>query len=518
MLEDYKCGAYKYHDKLVEMGGRPTRQVLEHPAGTAIYGKDEIRIIGENGELKITVAPNEDLTVHHWKTECTLFEEELERWELFRKSQETAIQVPLLKIQFDSNSLDQRLIDVLIRLNDWRDYQHYQRKKVGHDLMHIRCSTQQMKEIMYEESASREPTSSVEIQRALAYYFWDKDVLSKQMNLEASQAHLAWIESQILEILAEACASLAANIPLLQELDMKLEEQANSFDQELKTLKAKPACPVQYPHQSAKLTQRLCHWGSEITRLIYEYWEWKVFLRWRKTPQCNGKVANTRELASGEQVSDLQLWRDYVSCRRDQLDRSRIWVAGWQEEILFRENKIKTTPREHVYMLESSISDLRTSVVEFQKDVQIAELRFRSAEQQLAEISTQHGGGEGSGLLHTPRTDVENLVSPCSASTSKVHSKGRSTRVKGKSTLPTHQASTSKKTRSARTLDQPFSGRVRKHTGKKPTRNAKASTGKETTGIMSATSLENRPTNSPPPRRSQRLEEKAATSLSAAPP
>ena len=640
-LEDYECDAYEYHDKLVEMGGRPTRQVREKPAGKAIYGKDEIRIVDDYGELQGTVGLDENLTVHHWISERALFKEELDRWEDFRNFQKTMVQVPLLKFSFDSNSMDQRLIDILVRLNDWREFQYYQRREVGFALGDIRHSTEAMKEIMHQEDASREAILSIEVRRTLAKHFSDWDIFTKQMDLEASQKQLAWIESQILAILAEACASLADDPSLQQQLEMKLKQQTNTFDQELKRLGAKSVCLVQYPHQTAQMTQRLCHWGSEITRIIAEYWEWKVFLRWRKNSQCIKTVVNTGEQASGGQVFDLQIWQDYVSYRRDQLDRARLWVAGWQERIIFKANNINTTPRQHLYMLESSISGLRRKVVEFQKDVQIAEFRVRSAEQQLAEIATQQscfgtsnstqqnnmhsslrldpldsepaanvpedsmipkdhratsstvspvtgiadlvqlsavlnkeeeirekgndntkrqpvtvaeatvldqvianndiqmtdapshpcpdgpiGNGEGSELPNTPRDDVkdtsmtnfENLVNTCSRGASKVNSKGCSTRVERESPLPTHQASTSRKIRSAKTLDQPFSSRVRKHTGTKPTRNPKASTREKTTAILSATSLENHPTDSPPLRRSQRLKEKAAASLSTAAP
>ena len=610
------------------MGGRPTRQVREKPAGKAVYGKDEIRLVDDHGEFQGTVGLHENLTLHHWMSEHASFQEELDRWKEFRKFQKTMEQVPLLKFTFDSNKMDQRLIDILVRLSDWREFQYYQREKVGRALMCIRNSTESMKEIMHEDFA-------------LANHFSDRNVFSKQMDLETSQKQLEWVERQTLEILAEAYASLAANFSLLQELEMTLEQQASNFDQELKNLEAKPAYPVQYPHQAAELAQRLCHWGSEITRLIDEYLEWKVFLRWRKTPQCTEKEANTGEQASGGQVSDLQIWRDYVSYRRDQLDRARVWVAGWQAEIIFTENEINTVPREHLYMLESTISELRAKVDKFQQDVQIAELRVRSAEQQLDKLASQRsllgpsystqqgdmhpslplsppdtestaiipedstlpkdhrttsstvspvtgipesvqssnvldkgeeirakghdttkrqpvtvaeavvpdqliddngiqttdppshpcpdgpiGDGEGSGSLHTPKTgvkdtlmtDVEDLVNTFSGSASKVHSKGRSTRVKRKSPLPTHQAPTSRKTRSTKTLDQPFSRKVLKHAGKKPTSIAKASTREEIKAILSATSLEESSTDSPSRRRSQRLKEKAAATVSAAAP
>lgn len=618
LLEEYKCSAYNCHDTLLADGGRPTRQVRDSPAGKAVYEQDQIRILNEHGELQITLAPNEDLTVHHWKMESTLFEEQLERWKELRGFQKDRVQVPLLRISLNSNNVDQRLIGILVQLNDWRDFQHYQRRKVGRELWLMNNSTQRMKEIMYEES-----TSSVETQFALVNYFWDNMTSSKQDKLEASQMQLAWIEGQILEILAEACDSLAANASLLQELEMKLEQQVSKFDQELKNLEAKPARRVQYPHQSAGPAQKLCHWGSEITRLFNEYWEWKQFLKWRRTPECTEKRASIGDQASCGQISGLQIWQDYVSYRRCQLDRARVRVAGWQEKINFEENRINTTSRDRLYMLKITISGLRAKVDKFQRDVQIAELRVRSAEQQLDDFAQQRprlgtsyttdqltthpslplgpldsestaiipedstatsstvspvtevpdpvqssnvlnkgegaqaewhdttrrqsilvaeaavsdqinpgndiqptdapshsysdaatGDGDGSGLLHTDKidlkdalmTDVEDLVA------SKAHSKSRGTRAKRKSPLLTHQAPTSRKTRSGVVLEQSFSGRVLKHAGKKPARNAKTSIRTETKAILNATSLEGPPTDSPPPRRSQRLKEKAAAS------
>ena len=174
-LEGYKSDAYKYHDTLVEMGGRPTRQVLEKPAGKVIYGKDEIRIMDDHGKLQCTTALDENLTLHHWMKEYARFEEESDRWKDFRKVQKTMPQVPLLKFTFDSSNMDQRLVDILVRLNDWREFHFYQRRKVGDALLSIRSITESMKEIMHEEDASKETISSIEVQRALANHFSDGD-------------------------------------------------------------------------------------------------------------------------------------------------------------------------------------------------------------------------------------------------------------------------------------------------------------------------------------------------------
>lgn len=629
-LEDYKCDAYKYHDALVEMGGRPTRQVLEKPAGKAIYGKDEIRIVNDHGKLQGSVALDENLTLHHWMNEHARFKEELDRWKEFRSHQQTSKHKHLLRLTLDEKTTGQKLNSILVRLNDWREFQYYQQQvKVRKALMFIWRTTEVMKRIIDGETIYTEFPSRPETEYVMENYFRHSQVFSRQMDLEASRTQLAWIEDQILEILAEACASLEIDVSLQQQLEMKLQQQANAFDQELKYLKARQVRSVQPPHQTAGIAQKLCHWGSEITRLMHEHFEWEAFVGWRAKRSTTEEIAGVGEQVANGHSSDLQFWRDYVSYRQTQLDGARSWAAGWEILLKVRENDVNTTPREHLSMLESTISGLGMKIIKFQKDVQTAELRVRSAERQLGEIasprsclgtsdSTQQsnmhpslrlgprdsestsiipedstlpkdhrktsstispvtgirdsvrssnvltedtraighdntkrqlvtgaeavvpdrviagndvqttfpdgaiGDGEESRILHTPRTDVKDtlmndvkdLVNNCSGSASKVHSNCRST----KAPPPTHQAPISRKIRSAKTLGQPFSRRVLKHAGKKPTRNAKASTRPETIAMVSATSLEESPTDSPPRRRSQRIKEKALASVSAAAP
>ena len=621
------------------MGGRPTRRVLGKPAGKAVHGKDEIRILDDDGKLQGTVALDENLTLHHWMNEHARFEEELDRWKDFRSHQQTLEHKSLLRLTFDRGSIEQKLISILVKLNDWREFQCYQQEvKVRKALMLIWRSTEDIKRIINGETISTEFPSRPEMEYVMENYFRYSQVFLRQKRLETSRTQLAWIESQILEILVEACTSLEADVSLQQQLEMKLQQQANSFDQELKYLKARHVRSVQSPHQSAEIAQKLCHWGSEITRLMHEHFEWEMFVAWREKRSTTEETASVGEKVSNGHSSDLQIWEDYVLYRQTRLHGARNWVTGWEELLKMKESDLNTIPREHLSMLKSTISELQADVEKFQQEVQIAELRFRSAEQQLAELALQGsslrtsdftqsnvhpslrlgpldsgsnaiipedptlpkdhrttsstvspvtdipdsvqlsnvqnrgeeirakgldsimrqpvtvaevvvpdlviadnniqttdapshpcpdgaiGDGEGSGLLHTPRTDVkdalmtdvEDLVNNCSGSASKVHSKGRSTRAKRKSPLPTHKAPTSRKLRSTKTLDQPFSSRVLKRAGKKPTRNAKAFTRKKTKALLSATSIEESPTDSPPPRRSQRLKEKATASISTA--
>lgn len=641
-LENYKRAAYKYHETLVGMGGRPTRKVLEEPAGKAVYGKDEIRILNEHGEVQSTVALDENLTVHHWKTECFRFKEELSLWKKFRNRQPDMEGYPLLQCTFDPGNTDQRLVKILVRLNDWRGFQYfYQRVKVGDALRLMWQSMRDMKQIVDEEAMSEDFTSSSKIACRLGECLEQSS--PRQRDLNTSQKQLAWIESQIPEILTESCTSLEADSLLHRQLEMKLEQQANNFIQELENLEARPVRSLQSPPQSAPSGQRICHWGAETTRLMQEREEWKIFIRWRKKQLSTEEAAITAEQDSSEWISDLRIWTDYVSYRRLQLDRSQRWVAGLQMLLKIRENKMNTTPRDQLFMLDVAIAWLRAYVEKSQRDIHTAEVQVRSAEEQLAEVSSQrlspatvlmtlqsnrhpqlplspprsepnkiipgrsnlthlsgspimgpqtkistnspvseiphspqpsnvpenrrtiaakenkvnkkqpinvpnqvkadddiqmveapdHAGLEDAArdggrveVTHTPKSDAGELVmidaeepiDTCSRIASEAHSKCRSTKNSKNSSLLNHQAPMSKKTRSAKQLDQTVSGRVLKPAVKKPVRKAKAFTEKQSMALLSPTLVEGSPTISPPLRKSPRLRDKAAapslTSLS----
>ena len=389
MLEVYEHHAYDYHDTLIEMGGRPTRAVLQKPAWKAIYEKHQIRIVDVHGELECTLAPNENLTLHHWSEECSRFDEELERWNEFRDYQRNKELPPLLKTAFDSESTDQRLMKILIRLNDWREFQHYQQVKVGRATMLTWKITRAIEKIVRKEAISDNATPSHEISYELDTCL-DK-LFRRQRDLETSEKQLTWIESQIPAILSEACASLESAHPLQRQLDIKLEQQVNAFYQELKILEARPDHPVQIACEPVGFAQKICHWGSEVSRLMHQLWEWKIFLKWRRMQPSESKPAHLEEQESSERSSNLQIWVDYVTYRRFQLDRTRSWAASWQRLLKKDENEMKTAPKDlGLIFLQDSITMAREYVERFQQDIYTAESQVQLAEQQLAELSSEY--------------------------------------------------------------------------------------------------------------------------------
>ncbi len=574
LLDKYISNAHKYHDELVEMGGRPTRKVLEEPAGKAVYGENEIRIFDGNGEFQGTVAPDENLILHHWIKECALYEDELDRWQDFRNYQQTAEKNPLFIITFDPGSTDQRLIEALVRLNDWREFQLYQHVKVGMAAMSTWRITRHTDSLMGEQAASQEPNLNQEIQSKLATCF--REIPLRQHKLEASQIQLTWIKNQIPEILTEVCASFQVDLPLHRELEAKLEQQACAFYQELKNLEAIPDVSMQYPHESADKTQRICHWGLEITRLMEEYWEWKIFRRWRKTQPYTEKSANVEEQELTGYLSGFQIRVDFVNFRKYQLDRTRSWVACWQGLQKNWEDRLETTTMDQdLFMLKDTISFTRAGVKKMQQEVHTAELNVLSAEQQLAKFSSQvlssaitediqqstrhpqlsssakeaessdsnHGDSTKMAdatdhlylqetvaedeVVHHPEklpdrvedalmADIEVPVTKSSAPAPRMNTSG--TRGLKKSPLPIYQVQVLRKSRCSTKLDKSIASKVYKDKGEKPAKRAKTFTKQQNMALLNATSVEGPPQDFPPLRRSHRLKDKTvAPSLTLSP-
>lgn len=387
MLELSERDAHIYHDTLVEMGGRPTRTVLEKPAWKANYEKDQIRIVNNDGELECTLGPDMDILCYHWSKECSRFLEELDQWKEFKDWQRRIEHQPLLSIPFDPENIDERLLNILVRLNDWREFQHYQQVKVGRAAMKTWSLNQMIRNNLRKKATSDE-ADCAKLQFQLSDCL--HDLYSRQRNLEDSEKQLTWIENQIPEILSEACTSLDDAFPLRPKFEMKLEHQANAFYQDLKTLEAIPDHSVQPPRQSAGFAERICHWSSEISRLMQERWEWKIFLKWRRNQPSISKAANSEEQGSGGRSSDLYIWTDHIAYRKFELERTQNWVVGWQCLLKLKEDRMKAPPEgPGLLILQDSFEMVRSYVEKFTQDILTAETQLRLAEQRLAELSSQ---------------------------------------------------------------------------------------------------------------------------------
>ena len=227
---------------------------------------------------------------------------------------------------------------ILVKLNDWREYQNYQQVKVSHYALSTQNIMRNLEDIVRDETVSAEVDSRSNLQ-----YLTDRSLngfFELQMALESSDTLLTLVEGQIPEIFAETSATSEASTVLQRRLETELKKQAYAFHQELLSLEAKPDRSLQAPDHSLGFTRRICHWGLETTLLMKDSWEWRVFQKWRRTNPYESGTSNLEGQASDRLSSHVQVWVDFVAFRQYELDRNRSWVEIWQRMLLEEEDTL----------------------------------------------------------------------------------------------------------------------------------------------------------------------------------
>lgn len=373
---------------MVDLGGRPTRSVLEKPAGKAIYKKREgiIDIVDEHGRLTCTLGYDMSPMHYHWTKEYSRFEEELDRWKEFRDYRQSNPHLYPLITALDLEGVDKSLKTILTRFNEWREFEVYHQSKIDIALMWTWQNMQALGKLFEEELTSDRAVSDPELQWWIEY--WLGRLCPQQVQLEASKKQLACIENQAFELLSEACVSLEGAPLLCQQLEKKMEEQTNAVYQELEILEAKPSDAPQGPCPTASFFQRILYRKIETSRLLNERRQWKMFLNWRENPVPACTLMSTEQQQSDECCVDLALWYDYVTYRKCQLDKAKTSVDCWRRLQSSTEKGIGRARDAGLPTWKGPIAS-KKYVESSQQDVGTAEARLRSAQQKLAELSSQ---------------------------------------------------------------------------------------------------------------------------------
>ena len=387
--DELRALAYEFHETLVQMGGMPTRPVLEEPVGRAIYREELgfIEIFDEHGKRTCTLGLDMDPVDYHWGEEMSRFSDELDRWKEFQNYQQSNPQLKPLFTAFAFKDTDEPLKAILIRLNEWREFEVFHQNKVNNALMLRWRNQRALEKLFQEESTSGPAASNPDTQSRIRT--WLEPLFRKQTALDDCQEQLTCIENQAFEMLSNVSASLEGVPLLLQQLERKMEEQTNAVSEELKILKARPSHPARPPSPSSPSVQRILHWKSETTRLLKEHREWKIFLRWRKDQPNADTPMSAEEPQSHGHNADLTLWFDYVTYQQVQLDKARIWVDCWRRKQRLTEQRVERMTRENVPMLGGSVETVEKEVERFQQEIPTAEARLRSAKQQFAELLSE---------------------------------------------------------------------------------------------------------------------------------
>ena len=409
MLDEYKEISYECHDELVEMGGRPTRSVREKPAGKAIYKEAEgiIDIVDEHGKVTCNLEYGMDPVIHHWIQECYHFEQELERWKEFQDYQHKNPHLPPLMTAFEMGDTHETVKAILIRLNEWREFETYHQCKVNTALMSTWRNRQALGKLFCKEGGmSEQAASDPETQSSIQY--WLEQLFPKQIGLEACQKQLKCIENQGFEILSEAGAAIKSEPVLCQQLEKKMAKQANGVYQELKRLEARPILPVQSPSITVPYVQRLLHWNSETSRLLNERRQWKIFLRWRKTRVNASPPISTIEKQPNQRTVDSVLWFDYVAYQQSELDNARTLIDCWQRLQMSQEEEIEALQEAGQPIVGGSLQAIHKYLELFQQDARTAEVQVQSAQQQSVRLCLPQSLSDAHDLPQQT-TDCQNL-------------------------------------------------------------------------------------------------------------
>lgn len=107
VMEMNETKAYRDYNRLIEMGGRPTRLIREQPTWETTLVNGMIHY-GDPRNIRLGGSVEEDLYMYvHWEDESVRCQDELERWQEFRKSQQMLDAYGIADTDLDLEATDQ---------------------------------------------------------------------------------------------------------------------------------------------------------------------------------------------------------------------------------------------------------------------------------------------------------------------------------------------------------------------------------------------------------------------------
>ena len=346
----------------------------------------------------------------HWAAEDSQFEEELKRWNNFRLHQEIRRQYRhRISWLWDRDTYEE-LSDTLTKLNEWREFEAFQRMKVSRAKLITEDIRSQMEWARQHDVDFRS--------RHLGGH-WRRRVIDERSDADRAQNYLNWVRREFDKILKEE-AIVTHAIVLQQELEKKLMTQAQNVYRDLVRLEGTHCKSLHLPPEWKSHSQRLLALNSETTRLLEERWQWKEFLTWRQdTWEMNGTAmvkthlyierkaklkgevyvsgdnGKPEERSQSETRPEVELWEDYVMYRQSNVEKAHSWADCqrliWehaQEQLMhFPASKVVNEYEEVTYAEDEL--NARKWMELAQEDIIVAEKQLQLAQQQLVHVSEQ---------------------------------------------------------------------------------------------------------------------------------
>jgi hypothetical protein len=376
----------------------------------------------------------DSLMAKHWAAEDSQFEEELDRWNEFRRHQEIRRQYRhRISWLWDRDTFEE-LSYTLTKLNEWREFEAFQRMNVSRAKLSTEHTRSQMEWARQHDVDFRS--------RHLGGH-WRRRVIDERSDADRAQNYLSWVRHEFDEILKEE--AMVTHAPILQqELEKKLMTQAHNVYQDLVRLGGTHCNPLQLPPEWKSHSRRLLALNSETTRLLEERWQWKEFLTWRQDTwemkgtamvkthvyieqkakltweaYISGDNGKSQERSQAKTRLEVELWEDYVIYRHLNVEKAHSWADCqrliWehaQEQLMHFPASKMVNEYEEITYAEDEVNARKWMEVA-QEDIIVVEKQLELAQQQLAHVYEQRSRkvSEQQGTMEQP-TSTTSTAAP----------------------------------------------------------------------------------------------------------
>ncbi len=342
---EYEAHAKRDHDRLIEMGGRPTRPVRLQPEWTATYKDRLIYIIDKEGGLECTLSDDIDPMSHHWEKESVYFMTELENWQKFRENQQKFQHWVRLEIQLKLDNTEAELIKALTDLRDWQEFEVFQRHNLADALQfEERCGQNLLQITEWEVPGEHSPTNFA-AHDAIGSGLRSFD--DSQEEVEAAKRQFDWVKDQWPKVVAEALDSISVTPELQSTLEAKFREQTYGTFNTIQKLGRRPSHAIEPPDETKDSLHRILHWNSETSKYMEDLLDWEQFLQLQRHNQGEGPILKFGDFRCPQFQSTVEFLWEYEIFRQFQYDHALTWLKCRQRVVRWYEEEIET-PRWYV--------------------------------------------------------------------------------------------------------------------------------------------------------------------------
>ncbi len=301
---------------------------------------------------------------------------------MFRKYQQKSQHVARLETELELDNTDSRMINALIRLTDWQEFEAYQGLNVGHALS---CQDRRLRDFrrIRKWEARTEPSVIREV-----IDYWRDPTERGQDDLGAAKKVLTWIKSEWPKIVAEVLDSIRDTPELQLELDGKFKKQTHAAFTSILKLGGHPSHAIIPPDESLDTLHRLLYWSTETSKYTEELDNWKLFLTWRQRELGDSPTEHQGYLCPKFE-STLAFYAEFENFRRFEHRITSNWLDCRQRVVKWYEDKMEE-PGSPAY-LEEYAEEARSHLRDSEQNLADAAARLEKSMQEHTHAFTESG-------------------------------------------------------------------------------------------------------------------------------